>query len=161
MVGGFCYAATLGTFVSFPPLGRLLADFRLQVKRAHQDFVRSFVKGHKMAEKKKKKTTKEHADVEIIEREDSVKRREPKTKKLPVTLNSGQEIEIEILANQDDWSFGAVQAMEQENYATLVGSILTKASRWQLNNVATVADFRIVSDAISGYLSEMRADIEG
>lgn len=112
-----------------------------------------------MAEKKKAK--KEHADVEVIEREDSVKRREPETKKLPVTLNSGQEIEIEILANQDDWSFGAVQAMEQENYATLVGSILTKASRWQLNNVATVADFRIVSDAISGYLSEMRADIEG
>ncbi|WP_455005666.1 hypothetical protein [Corynebacterium propinquum] len=112
-----------------------------------------------MAEKKKK--TKEHADVEIIERKDSVERREPETKKLPVTLTSGQDIEIEILANQDDWAFGAVQAMEQENYATLVGSILTKASRWQLNNVATVADFRIVSDAISQYLAEMRSDIEG
>ncbi|MCT1819359.1 hypothetical protein M3B96_10455 [Corynebacterium propinquum] len=116
-----------------------------------------------MAEKKKatKKATKEHADVEIIERKDSVERREPETKKLPVTLTSGQEIEIEILANQDDWAFGAVQAMEQENYATLVGSILTKASRWQLNNVATVADFRTVSDAISQYLAEMRSDIEG
>ncbi|MDC7086730.1 hypothetical protein PQG67_07175 [Corynebacterium pseudodiphtheriticum] len=112
-----------------------------------------------MAEKKK--TTKKHADVEVIEREDSVKRREPKTKKLPVTLKSGQEIEIEILTNQDDWSFAAVRAMEQQNFATLVGCILTKTSLWYLDRIATVPDYEIVTDAVSDYFNKSRADIEG
>lgn len=105
-----------------------------------------------MAEKKK--TTKKHADVEVVEA------KEPKTKKIPVTLASGREIEIEILADQNDWSFGALEAMEQEHHGTLLSCIMTKASSMQLKSMGTLEDLRMVVEIVSNYFNDGRTVIE-
>lgn len=80
-----------------------------------------------------------------------------KTIEVEATLANGNVVTLDVIRDQNNWSYKAVEAFEEMNYAVLVNAILTKPSKMKLEMLgATVRDFKAVTAAVETVFRDMR-----
>lgn len=81
------------------------------------------------------------------------------TVEIEVTLANGQPLTLEVIKDQNDWSYSAVEAMAEMNYAVLVNAILTPTSKLKLKMAgARVRDFEVITDKVSAAIGAIKAE---
>lgn len=83
------------------------------------------------------------------------------TVEIEVTLANGQPLTLEVIKDQNDWSYSAVEAMAEMNYAVLVNAILTPTSKLKLKMAgARVRDFEVITDKVSSAIGVIKAELD-
>lgn len=81
------------------------------------------------------------------------------TASIDVTLSNGAQLTLDVIKDQGDWAYEAVEAMSEMNYPVLVNAILTKKSKFLLRaSGARVRDFEMITDKVSEAIGSIRAD---
>lgn len=83
------------------------------------------------------------------------------TVEIEVTLSNGVPLTLDVIRDQGDWSYSAVEAMAEMNYAVLVNAILTPASKLKLKMAgARVRDFEVITDKVSSAIGVIKAELD-
>lgn len=81
------------------------------------------------------------------------------TIEIDVTLTNGAEITLEVIKDQNDWAYEAVEAMSEMNYAVLINAIITRTSKLKLKMAgAKVRDFEMITEKVTGALNSIKAE---
>lgn len=81
------------------------------------------------------------------------------TIEIDVTLANGAEITLEVIKDQNDWAYEAVEAMAEMNYAVLINAIITRASKLKLKIAgANVRDFEMITEKVTGALGSIKSE---
>lgn len=118
----------------------------------------------------RKGTAKDVDQVEVVERdttEDTAGKdvaaedTRDATAELDVTLSNGAELTIEVIKDQGDWAYEAVEAMSQMNYPVLINAIITKGSKFKLRAAgARVRDFEMITEKVSEALGVIKDEAD-
>lgn len=83
------------------------------------------------------------------------------TIEIPVTLANGAEISLEVIKDQNDWAYEAVEAMSEMNYAVLINAIITRTSKLKLKMAgAKVRDFEMITEKVTGALGSVKSEYD-
>lgn len=81
------------------------------------------------------------------------------TIEIDVTLTNGAEITLEVIKDQNDWAYEAVEAMAEMNYAVLINAIITRTSKLKLKMAgAKVRDFEMITEKVTGALGSVKSE---
>lgn len=81
------------------------------------------------------------------------------TMDITVTLANGTELVLEVIRDQEDWAYEAVEAMAEMNYPVLVNAILTRGSKFKLKAAgAKVRDFEMITEKVSEALGVISSE---
>lgn len=84
---------------------------------------------------------------------------EDPTIEIAVTLSNGAELTINVIKDQNDWAYEAVEAMSQMNYPVLINAIITRVSKLKLKMAgAKVRDFEMITEKVTGALNSIKAE---
>lgn len=83
------------------------------------------------------------------------------TIEIDVTLANGAEITLEVIKDQNDWAYEAVEAMSEMNYAVLINAIITRTSKLKLKMAgAKVRDFEMITEKVTGALGSVKSEYD-
>ena len=83
------------------------------------------------------------------------------TIEIEVTLFNGAEITLEVIKDQNDWAYEAVEAMAEMNYPVLINAIITRTSKLKLKmSGAKVRDFEMITEKVTGALNSIKAEYD-
>lgn len=83
------------------------------------------------------------------------------TVEVEVTLANGVTVTLDVIRDQNDWDYFAVEAMQEMNYPVLVNAILTRGSHMKLKmSGAKVRDFEMITQSVSKALNLIRDERE-
>lgn len=83
------------------------------------------------------------------------------TIEIDVTLANGAELTLEVIKDQNDWAYEAVEAMSQMNYAVLINAIITRTSKLKLKMAgAKVRDFEMITEKVTGALGSVKSEYD-
>ncbi|MFW8622521.1 hypothetical protein ACOI1A_00970 [Corynebacterium glutamicum] len=81
------------------------------------------------------------------------------TIEIDVTLANGAELTLEVIKDQNDWAYEAVEAMSEMNYAVLINAIITRTSKLKLKMAgAKVRDFEMITEKVTGALGSVKSE---
>lgn len=83
------------------------------------------------------------------------------TIEIDVTLANGAELTLEVIKDQNDWAYEAVEAMSEMNYAVLINAIITRTSKLKLKMAgAKVRDFEMITEKVTGALGSVKSEYD-
>lgn len=83
------------------------------------------------------------------------------TVEIQVKLANGSTVPLDVIRDQNDWDYFAVEAMQEMNYPVLVNAILTRTSHLKLKmSGAKVRDFETVTKAVTKALNLIQDERE-
>lgn len=84
---------------------------------------------------------------------------ESETIEIPVTLANGTELTLDVIKDQNDWAYEAVEAMAEMNYPVLINAIITRVSKLKLKMAgAKVRDFEMITEKVTGALGSIKSE---
>lgn len=86
---------------------------------------------------------------------------ETETFDLEVTLSNGARLTLDVIKDQDDWAYEAVEALAELNYPVLVNAIMTRGSKYKLKAAgARVRDFEMITEKLTEALGVIQDERE-
>lgn len=86
---------------------------------------------------------------------------ETETFDLEVTLSNGARLTLDVIKDQDDWAYEAVEALAEMNYPVLVNAIMTRGSKMKLKMAgARVRDFEMITEKLTEALGVIQDERE-
>nr|WP_286981475.1 hypothetical protein [Corynebacterium sp. UBA5992] len=93
---------------------------------------------------------------------DAVDTNKVETVALDVTLSNGVSVTLDVIKDQGDWAYEAVEAMAEGNYPVMVNAIITRGSKLKLKlSGARVRDFELITEKVSEAIGSIREANDG